>query len=161
MNKRIFSHPVVTALLLVVMAAGVAGCAGGGGGGTPEGVPGWVMRTPSPEGRLCAVGTSEPTYYLDDAKLEAAESARKELARSLGTVVNSIMIDFADEKSEHITEGSVVRVSSWATEEVLSKSEVLEYFFDTEGVVSAGKKGVAYALACMDSPKGARPKGGK
>lgn len=122
-------------------------------GGPGVKVPEWVLRTPQMENSLCAVGSSEPTYYRDDAKLAAAESARKELARSLSIEVNTVMIDFATEGGESLEEGSAVRVSSWATDEVLNRSVVIEYWFDSTGVASGGKENITYALACMDKRK--------
>ena len=111
-------------------------------------VPQWATSAPKKDGMLCAVGTSEPTFYMEDAKLYAAENARKELARSLNLKIKNIMIDITTERGSQVDEGTLMEVSSWTTEVVLRESQIMEYWYDKDGVVS-GRKGFTYALACI------------
>ena len=114
-----------------------------------DSAPRWVMKTPQEEGKLCAVGVSEPTFYWEDAKKYAADNSRKELARSLRLEINNILIDVVTEKGSTMDEGSIMQVSSWATSAVLKKSVIVDYWFDEEGTASHGRKGIVYALACL------------
>lgn len=114
-----------------------------------EAVPEWVTNSPRMEGRLCAVGTSEPTFYPEDAKRYAAENARKELARALQVDIKSLMVDVMTGRGNDVDEATVIQVLSSATEAVLRESEVAEYWYDEEGINPFGRKRLTYALACM------------
>jgi hypothetical protein len=135
-------------ILLIVSITCVFGCQ------TTEKVkikdrpPDWVIRTPNIKGMICSVGMSGPTYYESDAKLYAAENARKELARTLSIEIKTIMIDIATERGNSIDEATVMQVSSWATSAVVENSTIIEYWHDAEGIVSQ-RKDVTYALGCM------------
>tara|TARA_B100000315_G_scaffold213335_2_gene211226 strand:- start:5413 stop:5901 length:489 start_codon:yes stop_codon:yes gene_type:complete len=132
-----------------IFAGLLIGCQTGGYLKLADTAPEWVKKTPQKEGQLCAVGASEPTFYKDDAKEYAAENARKELARSLNLEIKNIIVDIATEKGSSMDEGTFMEVSSWATSVVLRESRIIEYWYNEEGVVSHGRKGITYALACM------------
>ncbi|MFQ5481074.1 MAG: hypothetical protein ACE5DW_07325, partial [Thermodesulfobacteriota bacterium] len=112
-------------------------------------VPPWVLTTPREAGAICAVGMSEPTFYSDDAKGYAAESARKELARTLNMRISNIMVDISTEKGSDVDEATVTRVSSWTADAVLHESTIKEFWLDSGGTASNGIKNITYALACM------------
>jgi len=109
--------------------------------------PAWVVRTPEMKGMICAVGASGPTYYREDAKLNAAENARAELARTISVTINTIMVDMATEKGHSMDDATVTEVSSWATTAAVENSSILEYWHDAEGRLS--NKNFTYALGCM------------
>lgn len=126
-----------------------AGCGVKGGAEKPvTAVPQWVKRTPHGSGTLCAVGTSEPTYFAEDAKPSAAENARKEIAKTISVTINTIMVERATESRFRVDEATVSTVSSWATEQAVEGAVIKEYWYDKDGVVSQ-IKGVTYALACV------------
>ncbi|MBI4683314.1 MAG: hypothetical protein HY757_09480 [Nitrospirae bacterium] len=137
-----------TIILLMTSLVFVFGCRSGGdiknGGGPPD----WVLKTPELEGRICSVGMSDPTFFEEDAKINAAEIARKELAKTLSMDINSIMIDFASEKGNSVDRADIMQISSWASSSVVQNAEILEYWRDTNGLVSE-KKNSTYALSCM------------
>ncbi|MEW6601349.1 MAG: hypothetical protein AB1499_10310 [Nitrospirota bacterium] len=109
--------------------------------------PDWVVRTPLKSGMICAVGTSGPTYYRDDAQALAAENARAELARTINVSIKNIMVEMTTEKGSYFDDATVSEVSSWATSAVVENSSILEYWHDADGQVL--KKDFTYALGCM------------
>jgi len=127
----------------------LTGCATWNGPGGAGLTPNWVTGSSKKQGMVCAVGLSEPTFYVEDAKVYAAENARKELARSLQMDIKSLMIDVSKGDRNTVDEASVLQISSWATEVALRESSIAEYWYDSEGTASRGKKGITYALACM------------
>ncbi|MBI5409786.1 MAG: LPP20 family lipoprotein [Nitrospirae bacterium] len=134
---------------LIIVPAFLTACQTSGGVKTPiNPAPDWVVRNPNIEGIICAVGASEPTYYREDAKLYAAENARKELARTISVDIKTIMIDIGTKRGSRVDEATVTEVSSWATSAAVENSKIIEYWHDEEGAVS-GKKNVTYALSCM------------
>lgn len=135
-------------MLLLIIVCLLTGCGGGGNVKKDQAIPGWLLKPPREKGRICAVGTSEPTYYAEDAKEFAAENARKELARTIRMAVSSVMVDDSGERQS----STVSETSSWATSAVLEKSEIVDYWHDVEGKASFGRKGATYALACMPAP---------
>ena len=78
----------VALLLAVLMTACTSSQRNTQGGAIPP----WVMRLPEAKGKLYAMGISGPTYYLEDGKTNAAENARKELAKSLSTHVQELSL---------------------------------------------------------------------
>lgn len=112
-------------------------------------IPRWVTGSSQREGMLCAVGISEPTFYRDDAKRNAEDNARKELAMTLSVDIKTIMVEIATERGSYVDEGTITEVSSWATSAVLSGAEIIEYWYDKDGAAPSKKAGITYALACM------------
>lgn len=120
-------------------------------------VPGWVFRTPVESGKLYAVGRVGRTLYPDDGKRNAADDARKELSKSLQAKVESIIviIEQSDSRS-YYNEAFVLQATSLATNVVTEKSQILEYWVDSEGLVPNAEQGTTYALAVLslnDFPK--------
>jgi len=97
---------------------------------------------------ICAVGISGPTYFKDDAQSYAAENGRKELAKFLSIRIETIMVDVATATGSTVDEATVMQVSSWSTAASLEYSQVIEYWYDTDGVMPAGGK-MTYALCCL------------
>lgn len=134
-------------LLIIMSFAFLYGCQTTGLK-TESSPPDWVLKVPVIDDMICSVGMSDPTFFEQDAKNNAADLALKGLARNLSSDLNSIMIDIATEKRDIIEEATVMQVSSWATTAVVENAEVLEYWRDIRGVVSE-RKNSTYALACM------------
>ena len=111
-------------------------------------IPDWLRGEPKVEGMICAIGSSGPTFYKDDAKAYAAENARKELAKTIQIRIESILIDFSAEKGSSIDEATVAQVTSSATSAVVENSKVIDYWYDEEGIVS-NQKNFTFALCCM------------
>jgi len=99
------------------------------------------------KGMICAVGASGPTYFRDDAQLNAAENARAELARTISVSIKNIMVEMTSDKGSYFDDATVSEVSSWATSAAVENSSILEYWYDADGQVS--KKDFTYALGCM------------
>jgi hypothetical protein len=110
-------------------------------------VPEWVNRTPRMPGNVCAVGAVDPTYFRQDGRVQAAESARTELARTIQVKITSVMYDEQDNRGTYVDQSIVSEVIGTVSEGVIAGAEVLEYWFDEYGNVS--RKGMTYALACM------------
>lgn len=110
-------------------------------------VPEWVMRTPRMPGNICATGAVDPTFYRQDGRTQAADSARNELARTIQVKVSSVMYDEQTTSGSYVDQSFVSQVIGSISDVVLSGAQVMEYWFDEYGNVS--RKGMTYALACM------------
>jgi len=135
-------------LFAMVSCALFFGCQTADEAGDTQPAPDWVTGEPGIEGMICAVGMSGPTYYKDEAREYALESARAELARTLSVNIETIMVDISSDKGNRIDEATVMQVSSWVSSVVLENSEPKGYWYDTEGWIS-GRKDVTFALVCM------------
>lgn len=143
-------------LSLVFVAVGALFLDGCASTRIADGVPEWVTSSQKRDGMLCAVGASEPTFYVEDAKSYAAENARKELARILSVDIKSIMIDIATGRGSSVDEATVMQVSSWTTSAVLRESHIIEYWYDEKGIANPRAKGMTYALGCVPADFAAR-----
>jgi len=110
--------------------------------------PDWMAGSPHREGMICAVGSSEPTFFVEDAKKYAAEAARRELARTIRTEIKSIMVDVATERWSNTDQASIMQTTASVTEAVVEHSEIVDYWYDSEGTLSF-RRSVTYALGCM------------
>jgi hypothetical protein len=111
-------------------------------------LPDWLRSEPKVEGMICAIGTSGPTFYKEDAQQYAADNARTELAKTIQVKIESILIDFATEKGSSIDEATVAQVTSSATSAIVQNSKVVDYWYDEEGTV-ARERDITFALCCM------------
>ena len=111
--------------------------------------PDWVRAVPSKKGRICAVGGVEPTFYRQDGMVYAAEAARNELARSIQVHIYSVMYDVESARGGSTQQYIVSEVVTAVHDGVLAGAEIVSTWFDEGGAVS--KKGMTYALACMDT----------
>ncbi len=116
---------------------------------TPVEVPDWVHQLPKKPGHVCATGAVDPTYYRQDGRVNAAEAARNELARSIQVHISSVMYDTSTQRGGGVRQFIVSEVVTAVNEGVLSGAEILAYWFDATGTVS--RDGMTYALACMDT----------
>jgi hypothetical protein len=110
-------------------------------------VPEWVMRLPKMPGNICATGAVDPTFYRQDGRTQAADSARNELARTIQVKVSSWMYDEQTTSGSYVDQSFVSQVVGSISDVVLSGAQVMEYWFDEYGNIS--RKGMTYALACM------------
>src|SRR5262245_54746801 len=110
-------------------------------------VPEWVLRLPKMPGNICATGAVDPTFYRQDGRTQAADSARNELARTIQVKVTSVMYDEQDNSGSYVDQSFVSQVVGSISDVVLSGAQVMEYWFDEYGNVS--RQGMTYALACM------------
>jgi hypothetical protein len=110
-------------------------------------VPEWVLRLPRMAGNICATGAVDPTFYRQDGRSQAADSARNELARTIQVKVTSVMYDEQTTSGSYVDQSFVSQVVGSISDVVLSGAQVMEYWFDEYGNVS--RKGMTYALACM------------
>jgi len=114
-------------------------------------IPEWVIRTPTESGRIYAVGISGPTYFPEDGKINAADQARKELAKSLGGKIQSVLLVITEKGKTTADEAAVISATSWATEIVLENSQILEIWIDQEGVIDGSSPGTTYALGMVQT----------
>lgn len=112
-------------------------------------IPGWITEMPRRPGQICATGAVDPTYYRQDGRVNAAEAARNELARSIQVHISSVMYDSDTQRGGAVRQYIVSEVVTAVNEGVLSGAEIVSYWFDATGAVS--RKGMTYALACMDT----------
>ncbi|MCK6545142.1 LPP20 family lipoprotein [Myxococcota bacterium] len=148
---------VVRLILVCAMASSSVACLGLGGKKTAvqapvaakpaSDAPEWVMRTPRMAGNICATGAVDPTFYRQDGRTQAADSARNELARTIQVKVSSVMYDEQTTSGSYVDQAFVSQVVGSISDVVLSGAQVMEYWYDEKGSVS--RKGMTYALACM------------
>ncbi len=110
--------------------------------------PVWVIGEPVRSGMVCAVGTAEPAFYVDDARDTAAENCRGQLAHSIRTQITSVMIDEATERGNNFRSATVTQTTAAITDMVAENAQVLDYWLDEHGQASH-KKNITYALCCM------------
>jgi hypothetical protein len=110
-------------------------------------VPEWVYRVPRKDGQICATGAVDPTFYRQDGRTSAAETARGELARTVQVQVTAVMYDEQTKDGSYVDQAIVTEVIGSISEAVISGAEVVSYWFDEYGNVS--RRGMTYALACM------------
>ena len=110
-------------------------------------VPEWVYRVPRKDGQICATGAVDPTFYRQDGRTSAAETARGELARTVQVQVTAVMYDEQTNSGSYVDQAIVTEVIGSISEAVIAGAEVISYWFDEYGNVS--RKGMTYALACM------------
>lgn len=146
--------------LLIVMSLLIAGCGGQlpfmekeeAAPKKPE-PPEWLKGQPKRSGMVCAIGASEPTYYIEKARENAAEKCRADLARAIEVQIKTVTLDVLKSKGTSSTESSTVTMTTAAiTDAVVENAEVLDYWLDTEGVLS-NKKNITYALCCIPESK--------
>ena len=136
--------------LALVFLSTVVGCISVHRSVKPGEVPEWINRLPQTKGKLYAVGISGPTYFIEDGKMNAAENARKELAKALSVRVQALSLTLQQNKDKRENEISSVTVSSWATDVVVLHSQILELWIDEEAKVPNSQPGTVYALAVID-----------
>lgn len=110
--------------------------------------PNWMQGAVIRSDKVCAVGASEPTYYIDDARAVAADDCRSQLAHTLNTQITSVMIDTATERRNTVEEATVTQTTASITDMVVENAEVVDYWLDAQGQVS-DHKNITYALCCM------------
>lgn len=110
-------------------------------------VPDWVMRTPRMTGNICAVGAVDPTFFRQDGRANASESARSELARTIQVKITTVMYDEQTTHGQFVEQAIVQQVVGSLSDVVLSGAQVMEVWYDAYGNVS--RNGMTYALACM------------
>src|SRR5205809_7336227 len=117
-----------TSLLVLLIA-----CAGKAAEPPPApapSVPQWVDRMPDQKGKLCALGTAEPTFFREDGKTYAADAARNQLAMTLSVRVQSVMLDIQTSNSQSVDQAYVMQAQSFATDAVVAGWQVGSYWYD-------------------------------
>jgi len=99
------------------------------------------------KGNICAVGAVDPTFFRQDGRVNAGESARAELARTIQVKVTAVMYDEQTTHGQWVDQAIVQEVIGSVSEVVLSGAQVMEVWYDDHGAVS--RRGMTYALACM------------
>jgi hypothetical protein len=116
--------------------------------GPKKTAPDWVMRTPSIEKKVCAVGSVDPTFYRDDGRKNASDAARNQLAKTVQVKISTVMYDEINTHGGGWTdEVSVQQIVGSISDVVLSGAQIAEVWFDEHGVVD--RDGMTYAMACM------------
>jgi hypothetical protein len=131
---------VVRLILVFAMASSSVACLGLGGKQaavqapvapkSASDAPEWVMRTPRMPGNICATGAVDPTFFRQDGRTQAADSARNELARTIQVKVSSVMYDEQTTSGSYVDQAFVSQVVGSISDVVLSGAQVMEYWFD-------------------------------
>jgi hypothetical protein len=139
------------ALSLLLAACGSAKAAAPEAAGPKVDVPAWVDRVPDMKGKICALGSAEPTFYREDGKIYAAENARTQLAATLSIRVQSVMIDIqsTNASENYVDQQYVTQAQSYATDAVVAGAQVISYWYDESG--ARGRQRATYALGCLDT----------
>lgn len=106
--------------------------------------PAWIYGGASPRGQLCALGVSGPTMNPADAPVNAAASAREELAEALAAHVKLAVGIFDDETLS----GAVTEVGDGERARA-SAASISATWTDAGGVGPIPFPGTAYARACL------------
>lgn len=141
---------------IVLGAALVTGCLNGLAGAPappPVVAPDWMAKLPDVRGQLCAVGTSGPTYYAEDARQNSVKIAMAELARAREVRVQAGQI-IVESGGTRDYEASVEGHANFTSDVVLQNAQVREQWVSPGGDERYGPKGTVYTLVCM--PLGGR-----
>jgi hypothetical protein len=106
--------------------------------------PAWIYGGPGARGQLCALGVSGPTMNPADAPVNAAASARDELAEALAAHVKLAVGIFDDETLE----GAVTQVGE-AERARARAASISATWTDANGAGPIPFSGTAYARACL------------
>ena len=109
--------------------------------------PDWVAKTPLRAGQMCARGAIDPTFYRLDQRDGAARIARNQLARDLELEVTGIVQNVESARGSRVDPYIVSEVTSFVDEAVLTGAEIVSYWHDASGQISARE--MTYALACV------------
>jgi hypothetical protein len=112
--------------------------------------PAWVLN-PERSGFYSAVGVCGKTLFRKDARDNAAEDARANLALALESEVQVIVVQVTDNRGTSSDQTQVVEASKMSSDLVMEQSEIQGYWVDKHGAVD--KPMTTYALARM--PKAA------
>jgi len=141
---------------VIAMSVILVGCAGhkstaAVNAGPMIAVPAWVDRVPDMKGKICALGSAEPTFYREDGKIYAAENARTQLAYTLSLRVESVMVDIqsTNASENYVDQQYVTQAQTYATDAVVAGAQVISYWYDETGV--RGRQRATYALGCLDT----------
>lgn len=143
-------------LWLVLGAALLTGCMNGSAGPPappPIVAPEWLAKLPDGRGQLCAVGTSGPTYYAEDARQNSVKVAMAELARAREVRVQTGQLVLESGTTKDY-EASIEGHANFTSDVVLQNAQVREQWVSPGGDDRYGPKGTVYTLVCM--PLGAR-----
>lgn len=116
---------------------------------SPEKVPSWISRIGKDEqGRLCAVGYSEPTFFPEDGFGNVIEDIRAQLIRDTQTAVLSAFTDTLNCKDQGCR--AYVEDLTAATTDAVSKNVVVTHFwFDLLGRGPNRHKRTTYGWGCV------------
>jgi len=117
---------------------------------THRNVPTWIDKLPYEKGKLYAVGICGPTYFRDDGLVRAADNARKELAKSLGGRIQSVVLTKQSARAGQLDEAFLFSATSWSMDIVMTCSQIVTSWVDDQGEFSGGQRGYTYALAVLD-----------
>ncbi|MDP6503642.1 MAG: hypothetical protein QF886_08510 [Planctomycetota bacterium] len=106
--------------------------------------PSWVLN-PEKAGFYSAVGVCGKTLFRKDARDNAAEDARANLALALESEVKVIVVQVTDNRGTRSDQTQVVEASKMSSDIVMEQSEIQGYWVDKHGAVD--KPMTTYALA--------------
>ncbi|OGQ96055.1 MAG: hypothetical protein A2284_19250 [Deltaproteobacteria bacterium RIFOXYA12_FULL_61_11] len=113
-------------------------------GGRITPAPAWVRALPERPGYLFAVGSCPKTYHPEDARKNAIDDARVQLAKSIRVDIRSIAVS---EVSSGSLGSTYYELSKESLDLAVQHSQVEAFWYDLEGEV--GSKDTAYVLVRM------------
>lgn len=118
----------------------------------PAPPPSWVKHPPATsKAKIYAVGVSGPTFDPEDSIRYAKDDARAQLAATISTHIQQLMVDYQDESGTQFHDKAIVaQADEQYTDTVVQNAQVLETWVDVEGELSDGRRGTAYALGFLD-----------
>ena len=113
-------------------------------------IPAWVLKTPVESGRVYAVGAVGRVIFPQVAREKASDAARKELAKSLQSHVESVILVIQRSNNRStVSEAFVVEATSVATNAVTDNATVVAIWTDLNNIVPNGDPEATYALAMI------------
>ena len=112
---------------------------------TPEEVPKWMTRTGTrPDGRLCAVGFSLPTFHPDATFEGVVEDVRVQLSTVIETLVSSYSEELTNNRN------TFVEMMTVASTQAIAKGVVVSnYWYDRDGRGPFKKTRSTYGWGCI------------
>lgn len=112
---------------------------------TASPIPKWLLEKPPEEkGIFYEIGASPKTFFQKDAKKNAYEDALSTLSKRLKVEVKSIFFEIRELRGEWVHKETSVGVSEEVSDAVLYGAELIDEYYDEQGVL--GEKESTYAL---------------
>lgn len=110
-----------------------------------RGRPGWLTQIGAQkDGRVCAVGTTLPTFYTDQMFENVVRDIRSQLAQITTTLVASGYEEYSTNNS------STIAATTAASSEGFVKGVIVtDFWLDKDGIGPLRQAGVTYGWGCM------------
>ncbi len=115
----------------------------------PTPAPDWIQKPPSEVfGRKCEIGRSSRTFRMEDARRNAENAARANLAQADRYRVKTEGLDIQRESSSGGASQFIIEVVQVSSEAEVTETETMGTWLDVRGEHAGGEPMVTHAVVC-------------